>query len=94
MLLKPMQFNHLQLRKEEPMAEYSYTVLFEPVPEGRYNVIVPALPEICTCGDTLEEAREMAMDAIKCVLESMRNDNEPIPSDIEPAREKLAVSLP
>jgi len=27
---------------------------------------------ICTCGDTLEEARAMAADAIKCVLESMR----------------------
>ena len=75
------------------MAEYSYTVLFEPVPEGGYNVVVPALPEICTYGETLEEARAMAVDAIRCVLESMRNDNEPIPSDIEPAREKLAVTI-
>ena len=69
-------------------------MLFEPVPEGGYNVVVPAFPEICTCGDTLEEAREMAEDAIKCVLESMQKDGEPIPSDIEPAREKLAVTLP
>ena len=69
------------------MAEYRYTVLFEPVPEGGYNVVVPAFPEICTCGDTLEEAREMAADAIKCVLESMLKDNEPIPSDIQPARD-------
>jgi predicted RNase H-like HicB family nuclease len=76
------------------VAEYSYTVLFEPIPEGGYNVVVPALPEICTFGETLEEAREMAVDAIKCVLESMQKDNEPIPSDIDPAREKLAVTLP
>jgi antitoxin HicB len=76
------------------MSEYSYTVLFEPVPEGGYNVIVPALPEICTFGETLDEAREMAVDAIRCVLESMRNDNESIPSDIEPAHEKLAITLP
>ena len=60
------------------MAEYRYTILFEPVPEGGFNVAVPAFPEICTCGDTLEDAREMAADAIKCVLKSMLKDNEPI----------------
>ena len=76
------------------MAEYRYTVLFEPVPEGGYNVIVPALPEICTFGETLEEARDMAEDAIKCVLESMIKDNEPIPSDVHTFRETLAVTLP
>jgi predicted RNase H-like HicB family nuclease len=36
----------------------------------------------------------MAVDAIRCVLESMQKDNEPIPSDVEPARETLAVTLP
>ena len=57
------------------MAEYPYTVLYEPVPEGGDNVIVPAFPEICTFGDTLDEARAMAADAIKCVIESMQKDN-------------------
>lgn len=78
------------------MNQHRYTVLFEPVPEGGYNVIVPALPEICTSGDTLEQAREMAIDAIKCVLESKLKDHEPIPPDT-PARayqETLAVTLP
>ena len=41
------------------MAEYSYTVLFEPLPEGGYQVFVPAMPEICTFRRTMEEAREM-----------------------------------
>ena len=76
------------------MPEYRYTVLFEPVPEGGYNVVVPALPEICTFGETIEEAREMAADALKCVLESILKDNEPIPSDVAPSREILAVTLP
>ena len=77
------------------MSEYRYTVLFEPVPEGGYNVIVPAFPEICTFGDTLEEARAMAADAIRCVLESMRENDETIPPDSMPAHyETLAVSLP
>ena len=78
------------------MSERRYTVLFEPVPEGGYHVIVPALPEVVTYGETLDEAREMAADAIKCVLQSMLKDNEPIPDDIAaPAwHEKLAVTLP
>ena len=77
------------------MAEYKYTVLYEPVPEGGYNVIVPAFPEICTCGDTLDEARAMAQDAIKCVIESMQEGHEPIPADSAPAlHETLAVTLP
>ena len=77
------------------MSEYHYTVLFEPVPEGGYNVIVPAFPEICTSGETLEEARAMAADAIKCVIESMQKDHEPIPPDTAPAHhETLAVTVP
>jgi len=76
------------------MSEYRYTVLYEPVPEGGFNVTVPALPEICTFGENLDEARAIALDAIRCVLESMRKDNESIPSDVEPSHEKLAVTLP
>ena len=45
------------------MADYQYTVYFEPLPGGGYNVVVPAMPEICTSGRTLEEARAMAKDA-------------------------------
>ena len=47
----------------------SYTVVFKLIEEGGYNVIVPAIPEICTFGETLEEAREMGKDAIRCYLE-------------------------
>jgi predicted RNase H-like HicB family nuclease len=39
---------------------YSYTVVFEKMPEGGYNVLVPAIPEICTFGETRQEARDMA----------------------------------
>jgi len=37
------------------MKEYKYTVFFEPAEEGGYILRVPAMPEICTEGDTLEE---------------------------------------
>jgi len=39
------------------------------MPEGGFNVPIPAIPEICTYGETLEETREMARDAIRCYLE-------------------------
>jgi predicted RNase H-like HicB family nuclease len=45
--------------------EYSYTVLFEPADEGGFTVTCPALPGLVTEGDTLEEARAMAEDAIR-----------------------------
>jgi antitoxin HicB len=73
--------------------DYQYTVYFEPVDEGGYNVIVPAIPEICTFDSTFEEAREMAKDAIRCVIESALRNGEPVPQDVEPARERVSVSV-
>nr|MBC8204716.1 hypothetical protein [FCB group bacterium] len=34
-------------------------------------------------GDTLEEAKEMVKDAIKCYLESLKKDGIPYPQDDE-----------
>ena len=74
-----------------------FTVLFEPVEEGGYNVRVPSIPEICTFGSTYEEAKAMAEDAIRCYLESAASLGEEIPSDIclnrEPRIESVAVDL-
>ena len=77
------------------MAEYGYTTLFEPMPEGGFNVLVPAIPEICTYGETLEDAREMARDAIRCYLASVLKTGEPIPGDVaEITTERVAVTIP
>jgi antitoxin HicB len=72
---------------------YNYTVIFRPLEEGGYDVIVPAIPEICTFGDTIEEARKMAEDAIKCYIESALKLSEPIPIDSEVSFEKIAVKV-
>jgi antitoxin HicB len=77
------------------LTEYGYTTIFEPLPEGGYSVLVPAIPEICTFGETLEEAREMAHDAIRCFLESALQTGEPIPSDLaQVTTERVAVTIP
>jgi predicted RNase H-like HicB family nuclease len=77
--------------------EHSYTVLFEPAEEGGYVVTCPALPGLVTEGDTLDEARENAQDAIKGYLESLAKDGLPAPSDkpipLEPVKEKVTVAV-
>jgi len=75
------------------MKVYNYTVIFEPVEEGGYDVMAPAIPEICTFGATIEEAREMAEDAVRCYLESALADNEKIPQDKVPSLERIAVKI-
>ena len=56
----------------------NYTVLMTPDETGGYVVTCPALPGLVTEGDTLEEAREMAADAIRGYIESLRIDEETI----------------
>jgi predicted RNase H-like HicB family nuclease len=52
------------------MPVYVFNVVFEADEEdGGYVVSVPELPEVCTQGDTLEESKEMAEDAILCALD-------------------------
>lgn len=79
------------------MSEYRYTVLFEPAEEGGFVATCPALPGLVTEGDTLEEAREMARDAIRGYLESLSMDGLPAPDDIklnaDPVKEEIEVAV-
>jgi predicted RNase H-like HicB family nuclease len=74
--------------------EYSYTILYEPAEEGGYVVTCPALPGLVTEGETLEEAREMAKDAIRAYLESLRKDGLPLPPDKEIKLEPVKEDVP
>ncbi len=76
------------------MAEYSYTVLFEPADEGGYVITCPALPGLVTEADTLDDARLMAQDAIRAYIQSLRKDSIPIPPDRAPVKEEIKVLLP
>lgn len=58
-----------------------FNLLLRPEPEGGFTAIVPALPGCVTHGRTLDEAKEMARDAIAGYIESLRKHNEPIPTD-------------
>jgi predicted RNase H-like HicB family nuclease len=58
-----------------------------------YQVTVPLLPGLITYGRTLNEARVMARDAIRCHLEGLRKDGERIPDEKSARKEKLRVAL-
>jgi antitoxin HicB len=68
-----------------------------PAVEGGYVAICPALPGCVTQGETLEEARAMAREAIHGYLEALAKDGQPIPRDkelaLDPVKEKVAVTL-
>lgn len=61
------------------MRVLNYRVLLQKEPEGGYTVIVPLLPGCITYGETIEEAKRMAKDAIELYLESLKAHNEEIP---------------
>lgn len=71
------------------MRFFKFTVVFtleKEDAETYYNVSVPAFPEICTFGDSFEEARFMAQDALELVILSRLEDGEIIPHDKKPQK--------
>jgi predicted RNase H-like HicB family nuclease len=78
--------------------EYQYTVYFEPLAEGGYRIVFPAIPEIVSWGRTLDEARAMALDALCCHLEGLIADGEPLPVEEHPpegelVKETVAITI-
>ena len=71
------------MRKKAPITvgDYSFTILVEPNDPDGYLVTCPALPGLVTEGDTLDEAFEMAKDAIEGYLISLIKHGDPIPED-------------
>jgi antitoxin HicB len=63
------------------LKQLSYRILLRKEPEGGYTVIVPSLPSCVTYGETIEEAIQMAKEAIELYLESLQAHGEEIPSE-------------
>lgn len=63
------------------MEVLSYRVLLRKEPDRGYTVIVPSLPGCVTYGDTVEEAMEMAKEAIELYIESLKEHGEEIPTE-------------
>jgi antitoxin HicB len=75
------------------MAEnYSFSVILEPQESGGFTVLVPALPEVITEGDTEQEALRNAEEAIRAILEYRRDNGIPIPADADPQIRRLTIA--
>ena len=74
-------------------SEHSFTAIYEPLKDGGYQVVVPLLSGLVTYGRNFEEAKKMVRDAIICHLESLKKDEEKIPTENSFLQEKITVSL-
>lgn len=41
------------------------TIIYEPAPEGGFTAYIPEVPGAISEGETIEEAREMVLDALR-----------------------------
>jgi antitoxin HicB len=75
----------------------TYTFVFQPEPEGGFTVTCPALPGLVTHGETLDEARAMARDAMEGLIEIMLEKGKPVPesdmAEAAPRFHQLANTL-
>ncbi|MBI4612188.1 MAG: type II toxin-antitoxin system HicB family antitoxin [Planctomycetes bacterium] len=61
---------------------YRVPLVLAPQPEGGFTVTSPALPELVTEGDTVEEAIENARDALAATIEIYEDDGRPLPPEL------------
>ncbi|MBR0177397.1 MAG: type II toxin-antitoxin system HicB family antitoxin [Bacteroidales bacterium] len=59
----------------------TYKINLRKEAEGGYTVFVPSLPGCITYGDTVDEAIEMAKEAIELYIEELQDRGEQIPDD-------------
>jgi antitoxin HicB len=58
-------------------------LVFTPQPEGGFTVTSPAIPELVTEGDTLEDAFAHVSDAFSAVLEIYAQEGRSLPTGVE-----------
>ena len=69
------------MARAKPSAIHTFTAVIEPVEEdGGYVVTFPAIPNLATQGETLEEARRMAEDCLRGYLEVLQETGRPLPA--------------
>ena len=71
--------------KIRAMTILRYRILLRKEDDGTYTVIVPSLPGCLTFGHTVEEALEMAKEAIEGFIECMIARGEEVPVETDEA---------
>jgi antitoxin HicB len=66
---------------ETKPTDHTFTAVIEPDEEdGGYVVTFPAIPDLATQAETVEEARLMAEDCLRGYLEVLRETGRPLPA--------------
>ena len=72
-----------------------YSAIFEPAPEGGYNVFFPAFPGCVTFGRTFEEAKEKGQEVLELWLEELASHGEKIPAfRARPVIDEIKAKVP
>ncbi len=71
------------------MNKIFYPAIFHKADEGGFWISFPDFPECMTQGDEIQDAYEMASDALGLAIVSRQGNNEPLPTPSEPC----AISL-
>lgn len=56
------------------LVSQEFTIIFEPAVEGGYTASIPEVPGAVSEGETIDEAREMVLDAMKEILAYRREE--------------------
>ena len=71
---------------------YTYKIHLHKEEEGGFTVTVPALPGCITYGENVDEAIDMAKEAIQLYLEDLKERGESIPDDSNTLEYSLNVA--
>jgi antitoxin HicB len=82
----------LSTRSNIVAENYRYSVILEPQQGGGFTVLVPALPEVVTEGDSEQEALANAQEAIRAIVEYRRDHGLAIPPDAYPQVRHVTVA--
>jgi len=73
---------------------YQVPLVLTAQPDGGYTVTSPALPELVTEGDTVEDALAHVPDALAAVVELYDDLGKPLPSGLALTAETITVDYP
>lgn len=71
------------MRYIQSMKLYTFRVIIEPEKPRGYHGFVPILKGVHTNGDTIQETKKNLREAIRCHVQGLLKDDEPIPQEEE-----------
>ncbi len=63
------------------MRVYTFRIIIEPDEKKTFHGFVPSLPGCHTWGETMEKTKKNLKEAIRCHIQGLIKDGEPIPKE-------------